>query len=202
MSALHLVAFSFQPTVFLLDEPTVVTERRVLTAKARFDPTVIAEGRSKVAAGAPRAKMFLLYRAECELSSAGPCVFVTAALFFFFFFKYNQHFLAGLCSLGRTFSWDSVILFLLCLHAGLTSGNLDISGFALANGILCTRNNVLHESAFMQTFCLREERLCIGGTVYRSILQTGDKAFESRPCRTWIVRLGLFWDIIESVLSI
>lgn len=95
-----------------------------------------------------------------------------------------------------------MILFLLCFHAGLTSGNLDISGFALANGILCTHNNVLHESAFMQTFCLLEELLCIGGTVYRSILQTGDKAFESQPCETWIVRLGLFWDIIESVLSI
>lgn len=33
----------------------------------------------------------------------------------------------------------------------------------------------------MQTFCLLEELLCIGGTVYRSILQTGDKAFESQP---------------------
>lgn len=29
----------------------------------------------------------------------------------------------------------------------------------------------------MQTFCLLEELLCIGGTVYCSILQTGDKAF-------------------------
>lgn len=57
----------------------------------------------------------------------------------------------------------------------------------------------------MQTFCLLEELLCIGGTVYRSsssFLQTGDKAFEIQPCETWIVRLELFWDIIESVLSI
>lgn len=134
---------------------------------------------------------------------------VTAVLFFtFFFFFENPHFFIcrfphpALCSLKRRFPGDSVILFLLCFHAGLTSGNLDISGFALANGILCTHNNVLHESAFMQTFCLLEELLCIGGTVYRSTLQTGDKALESQPRKTWIVRPGLFWDVIESVLSI
>lgn len=63
-----------------------------------------------------------------------------------------------------------------CFGVGLTSGNLDISGFALANGILCTHNNVLHDSAFMQTFCLPEELPCIGGNVYCSVLQTGDKA--------------------------
>lgn len=107
----------------------------------------------------------------------------------------------ALSSLKRRFSGDSLILFLLCFHAGLTSGNLDISGFALANGILCTHNNVLHESAFMQTFCLLEELPRIGGTD-RSILQTGDKAFESQPRKTWIVRLGAIFGISLSPSSL
>lgn len=40
------------------------------------------------------------------------------------------------------------------------------------------------------------------GLFTAAAFQTGDKAFESQSRETWIVRLGLFWDIIESVLSI
>lgn len=38
-----------------------------------------------------------------------------------------------------------------------------------------TLHNVLHDSAFMQTFCLLKDLLCISGHVYCTILQTGDK---------------------------
>lgn len=93
-----------------------------------------------------------------------------------FFWPFVAYFLMSCCSLLNNSQSACDSLFL----RFLTSENLNISEFALANGILCTHNNVLHDSAVMQTFCLLKELLCIGGNVYCSILHTEDKAVASR----------------------
>lgn len=66
---------------------------------------------------------------------------------------------------------------------GLTSENLNIS--ELMEYVAFTQNNVLHDSAFMQTFCLLKELLCIGGHVYCTVLQTEDEAAKSKR-KSWV----------------
>lgn len=71
--------------------------------------------------------------------------------------------------------------------------------FALA------QQNVLHDSAFMQTFCLLKGLLCIGGHVYCSIPQkmklviAGGEIFEDCFHTGWaqaveFVKQWLLWD--------
>ena len=49
-----------------------------------------------------------------------------------------------------------------------------------------TQNNVLHDSAFMQTFCLLKELLRISGHVYCTILQTEDEAAKKKKKKGWV----------------